>query len=69
MLTDYTLTEDADDRGTVLAHRPDCRMVVLHRMRGRPICTMFGCEGPLPPDVKKHSCLQAWRGRKRERAA
>lgn len=54
---DVTLTEDDERPGKLLAHRPDCPMVSRHRDEDRPLMTMFGCEGPLPFDVRQHECL------------
>jgi len=56
-VTDITLTEDEDKPGTVLAHKPHCPMVQQHREAGRPIMTMLGCPDPLPPEMKRHTCL------------
>jgi hypothetical protein len=51
---DLVLTEGPD--GTVLAHKLDCPMVQQHRMHGRPLCTMIGCELPLPKNLQWHEC-------------
>jgi hypothetical protein len=53
----YDLSLTQDEKGGLLAHRPDCPMVQDHRERDLPICTMLGCEGPLPADIKRHECL------------
>jgi hypothetical protein len=55
---DITLTEDPDAKGKLLAHRPDCEMVTRHRIEGKPIFTMLGCQADPPPDMlKRHSCM------------
>lgn len=55
MPVDLTLTEDKD--GGVKAHRPDCPEVERHRREGKPLCTMLGCQGPLPDRLRLHECL------------
>jgi len=57
-MTDVALTEDDSELGTLIAHRLDCAIVQRHREEGRMICSMFGSEEPLPPDLKRHSCLR-----------
>jgi hypothetical protein len=42
----------------LVAHKPDCPVVNMHRTMGLPIMTMFGCQDTtLPGNVRKHSCL------------
>jgi hypothetical protein len=57
-MINIALTEDDKEPGKTLAHAPNCSVVQAHRIAGRPIMTMLGCEGPLPDDMKKHSCLE-----------
>jgi hypothetical protein len=45
-------------RTRLVAHRPDCPMVARLRDEGKPLLTMLGCENNLPPDVKRHSCME-----------
>lgn len=54
-MADYSLTEG---KGTLVAHRPDCPVVQVHRDKGLPIMTMFGVKGPLGNDVAKCECLR-----------
>jgi len=51
-----TVTEKDNGAG-ILAHRPDCVMVMRHRIEGRPLLTMFECKG-LPTDLEQHECLK-----------
>lgn len=53
---DIALTEGAD--GRPLMHRADCPEARLEAARGKPVMTLFSCEGPLPNDVARHSCLE-----------
>ena len=57
----YDLSLTQDEKGGLLAHRPDCPMVQDHRERDLPILTMWGCEGPLPAAdegfLGYHECL------------
>lgn len=57
MSYDYSLT--ADDDGRPVAHRVNCPVVQRHRREGKPIMTMYECEGPLPDYVRSHDCLNA----------
>ena len=56
-LRDVILTENGDDTGRMLAHRPSCPVVMDHRMRDRPIVTMLGITKPLPPDLPLCRCI------------
>lgn len=53
---DYALAPDAD--GDVVVHRADCLDVRVAAAQGVPVVTMFQCQGTLPPDLKKHTCLE-----------
>ncbi len=57
MSYDVTLTEDPEEPGTALAHRPDCPAVDVARAAGEPLCTMICVELPLSHKLKRHSCL------------
>jgi hypothetical protein len=52
---DYALAEGPD--GGVLVHRVDCPVVRAQASRGEPVMNMFDCQGDLPKDLKRHSCL------------
>lgn len=41
----------------VVAHRADCPDARRAAAEGRPVMTMFECSEPLPPEIKRHSCL------------
>jgi hypothetical protein len=56
-MIDITVTMNEDGTGS-LAHRPDCEMVQRHRLEGKPLMTMFGCDEPLSDVVKLHQCLK-----------
>lgn len=53
---DLALTEGPD--GKVLMHRADCPEARAQAASGKPVMTLFACEGPLPDDVARHSCLE-----------
>jgi hypothetical protein len=55
---DVTVTEDDEGLGRLVAHRPDCPVVDRHRTTGRPLMTMFDCQGPLPIDLRRCACLK-----------
>jgi hypothetical protein len=52
---DLAITEDDDAPMTLIAHRPDCPVVERHRVAGRPVMVMLGCENA--DNIKLHSCL------------
>jgi hypothetical protein len=56
---DITVTEDDETPGGMLLHTPGCPMVQAHREAGRQLCTMFGCQVPLPDmkGTRLHTCL------------
>jgi hypothetical protein len=53
---DIALTEEQP--GKVMVHRADCPDARRQAAQGLPVATMLGCEGPLPKDLPKHSCLE-----------
>jgi hypothetical protein len=54
-VVDIALTHD-DAEGTI-AHRADCPEVRQLAKEGKVVTTMLGCRKPLPPELKRHSCL------------
>src|SRR5262245_23487227 len=42
--------------GEIIVHRADCPEVRRLAAQGEPVATLFGCEQPLPPEYKWHSC-------------
>lgn len=54
---DIALTEDADGKG-VLMHRADCPYARMAAANGLPVATLFGIQGGLPTDIKRHDCLE-----------
>lgn len=51
----YALTEDG--KGGVMLHRANCTYARTMAAIGRPVMTMYECDGPTPKDIKRHSCL------------
>jgi hypothetical protein len=52
----YALTDDG--KGGVLAHRADCMEVRAAADRGEPVLSLYDCQGELPANLVRHSCLQ-----------
>jgi hypothetical protein len=52
---DFAIAQGPD--GRTIAHRPDCPVVRHQAEIGEPVCTMFGCQGDLPPEIPRHDCL------------
>lgn len=54
-MIDIALTEGAN--GKPLMHRADCPEARREAKDGKPVMTLWGCDGPLPDDVPRHDCL------------
>jgi len=57
MIRDLVLTEDDGRPGKLLVHRPGCPAVEDHRAAGRMVVTMLGTQAPIPPDLRRHDCV------------
>ena len=54
-MIDIVLTEGAN--GKPLMHRADCPEARRAAADGHPVMTLWDCDGPLPTNVQRHSCL------------
>jgi hypothetical protein len=46
-----------DELGRLTVHAADCQTVRTMAAMGEPVCTMFGCQEPIPPEYPRHTCL------------
>jgi hypothetical protein len=53
----YALTDDG--KGGVLAHRADCPQARAAADNGEPVMTLYDCQGELPVNLTRHSCLES----------
>jgi len=56
MSLDLAITEGPN--GKPLLHVANCPDARAAAARGEFVGTLFGCQGPLPDDIEKHSCLE-----------